>query len=116
MTDTLVNYGNRGSAVTWTTMGSEKETMGQRIMHLMDAKRHNQSSLAAALGTTRATVHQWVHDISKPTPENLLWLADELGTDPHYLVFGPIENQKGPIGGDTAASGRYRSLSRRSRT
>jgi transcriptional regulator with XRE-family HTH domain len=80
-------------------MGTEKETMGKRISQLMEAKRHTQSSLAAALGTTRATVHQWVHDVSKPTPENLLWLADELGTDAHYLVFGPVEDQYGSARG-----------------
>jgi transcriptional regulator with XRE-family HTH domain len=116
MTDGAVNYCRPPGALRFTPMGTEKETMGKRISQLMEAKRHTQSSLAAALGTTRATVHQWVHDVSKPTPENLLWLADELGTDAHYLVFGPVEDQYGPPNRDTGSSGRYRALSRRSRT
>jgi transcriptional regulator with XRE-family HTH domain len=112
MADTHVNYGNQIQGLPYVSMGNDKETMGQRITRLMEARGHTQSSLARAMGLTRATIHQWVKDISPNIqPPNLLHLADELGTSPHYLVFGEYRSE-GPPNSDTSATGRHRALRR----
>lgn len=92
MTDTAVNYDFHGSAHAMRAM---EETMGSRIAALMQAKGLSQSEVGRLLGVRRATVHQWVHDISQPTPVNLVMLAELLGTDVHYLVFGPPRQPDG---------------------
>jgi transcriptional regulator with XRE-family HTH domain len=71
------------------------ETMGKRIETLMSSKRLSQSEVGRILGVRRATVHQWVHDISQPTPTNLVMLTELLGTDVHYLVFGAPRRPEG---------------------
>jgi transcriptional regulator with XRE-family HTH domain len=96
----------------------DTETMGARISRLMEAKGLTQSSVARLLGLRRATVHQWVHDTSQPTPANLVMLAELLGTDVHYLVFGPSRQPDGgfpsPLGPDRSAN--VVSIRRRRRT
>lgn len=93
-----------------------EETMGQRISRLMESHRLNQSDVARALKCSRMTVSQWVNDISQPTPSNLLWLADLLHTDAHYLVFGAEGDTSGPSGPSGAPSGVFRAPFRRRRT
>lgn len=93
MTDRLVNYDCRQKGACYRPM--DDETMGQRILRQMDAKGLSQSSVAKLLKTQRQTVHAWVHDISQPTPANLVMLAELLGTDVHYLVFGPPRQPEG---------------------
>lgn len=87
MTYAGVNYGCALCQLPFTAMESG-ETMGMRILRLMEAKRINQAELARRLKVARMTVSQWVSDTSEPRPANLLALADTLGTDAHYLVFG----------------------------
>lgn len=99
MTDTPVNYGGRAYRACYVTM--DEQTMGQRIATLMDARGMNQTGVANLLGVQRQTVHQWVHDMSQPTPVNLVMLAELLGTDVHYLVFGPSRQ---PAGGFPSSS------------
>lgn len=114
MTDSYVNYGGLVEAYA-LHMHAEKEqaeSMGQRIKRLTQAKNHSQASLARKLGVSRSTVNQWFLDLSKPTPEHLLALCDELGTDPHYLVFGP-DRAPGPV---KTPVGRHPPASRRRRT
>jgi len=87
MTYVHVNHDCALCKVGFTPVDIE-ETMGQRISRLMEAKRIKQSELARRLKVSRMTVSQWVSDTSEPRPANLLALADTLGTDAHYLVFG----------------------------
>lgn len=120
MTDAPVNYGNGGCALLLTAM-PDAETMGQRIKRLREAKDLSQSELARRLGITRASVHQWENDTSPNIrPTNLLALAEILGTDVYYLVFGSQREPAGgfpSIGGDDsgARTGRYRTPFRRTR-
>jgi DNA-binding XRE family transcriptional regulator len=66
------------------------ETMGQRIKQLRLAKGWNQEALADRLGVSISAVSQWERDETKnPKIEFFLTLAEVLGTDPHYLAFGP---------------------------
>jgi DNA-binding transcriptional regulator YiaG len=65
------------------------ETMGQRIRALRQAKGWNQERLANLIGVTVSAVSQWERDETKNVKlEAFLTLAEVLGTDPHYLVFG----------------------------
>jgi transcriptional regulator with XRE-family HTH domain len=65
------------------------ETMGQRIRALRQAKGWNQERLADLIGVTVSAVSQWERDETKNVKlEAFLTLAEVLGTDPHYLVFG----------------------------
>lgn len=65
------------------------ETMGQRIRALREAKGWNQEKLADVTGVTVSAVSQWERDETKNVKlEPFLRLAEALGTDPHYLVFG----------------------------
>lgn len=65
------------------------ETMGQRIRALREAKGWNQERLATLTGVTVSAVSQWERDETKNVKlEAFLTLAEALGTDPHYLVFG----------------------------
>lgn len=113
MTDTAVNYDVR---LMPHAALMEAETMGKRIENLMSAKGLTQSSVGRILGVRRATVHQWVHDISQPTPANLIMLTELLGTDVHYLVFGPSRQPDGGFPTQPSSAGTVVSLKRRRNT
>jgi transcriptional regulator with XRE-family HTH domain len=77
------------------------ETMGQRIKRLREARGWTQSYLANLTGVTVSAVSQWELDSTKNVKlEPFLALADALGTDPYYLVFGAdraaVGHQKRP--------------------
>jgi transcriptional regulator with XRE-family HTH domain len=66
------------------------ETMGQRIRQLREARGWNQERLAKLTDVTISAVSQWERDETKNVKlEAFLTLAEVLGTDPYYLVFGP---------------------------
>jgi transcriptional regulator with XRE-family HTH domain len=65
------------------------ETMGQRIRQLREARGWNQERLAKLTDVTISAVSQWERDETKNVKlESFLTLAEVLGTDPYYLVFG----------------------------
>lgn len=124
MTDTPVNYDCRPVSYDLHMGEDEKETMGARIKRGLEIKDLGQSELARVLGIDRQTVHAWVHDVSEPTPENLLAIAHVLfDDDVHYLVHGATREPEGgfPIAPrasaapDNATSGIFRSPFKRRR-
>lgn len=77
--------------------GAAMETMGQRIRALREAKGWNQEKLADVTGVTVSAVSQWERDETKNVKlEPFLRLAEALGTDPHYLVFGAARTAPAP--------------------
>lgn len=69
------------------------ETRGDRIKRLRVARGLTLDGLGSILGVTGAAVHKWeTGDTQNMKSEALLLLADALGTDPKYLVWG--ENRK----------------------
>lgn len=113
MTYSCASHGVWGAALPYAAMVQEEETMGQRVSRLMESKGLSQAAVARALGCSRMTVNQWVHDVSEPRPEHLLSLSELLGTDPFYLVFGPSRRSPSRGGapssvGGTASSGPLR--------
>lgn len=87
-----------------------QETMGSRIQRQMEVKGLSQAELARTLQVTRVTVHQWVHDLSEPTPDNLLKIAVALfDGDVFYLVHGPDREPPGGFSApDPSATGRFK--------
>jgi DNA-binding XRE family transcriptional regulator len=66
------------------------ETMGDRIKQLRQAKGWTQEQLGTRLGVTKVAVSQWeTGGTSNVRLRTFLALAEELGTTPHYLIFGP---------------------------
>jgi DNA-binding XRE family transcriptional regulator len=66
------------------------ETMGDRIKQLRQAKGWTQEQLGTRLGVTKVAVSQWeTGGTSNVRLKTFLALAEELGTTPHYLIFGP---------------------------
>lgn len=107
----MASYSDLGEALDLTPKMKHEETMGERISRQMDVKGLSQAELARVLQVTRVTVHQWVHDLSEPTPDNLLKIASVLfDGDVYYLVHGP---DREPPGGfpkvDPGSTGRFRS-------
>ena len=86
------------------------ETMGDRIKALRQARRLTQQQLADACGATKSAVSQWEDGSTSNIKLQLFMrLCDVLGTDPHYLIWGPDrEEPPAPKGPDTSASGRFR--------
>jgi transcriptional regulator with XRE-family HTH domain len=66
------------------------QTMAERIRALRIARGLSQQQLAEKCGVTKGAVSQWelalTENIKLPV---FLALCEVLGTDPHYLVFGP---------------------------
>lgn len=63
---------------------------GLRIRHLRIAKGLNQPELAELLGVTKATISKWESgQIQEISAVNLAHLAEVLGTDHAYILWGP---------------------------
>lgn len=69
---------------------SDMQTMGDRIRQLRQAKALSQSQLAERVGVTAGAISHWESGLTKNIKlGTFLALCDELGTVPHYLIFGP---------------------------
>lgn len=93
------------------TSEATEETMGHRVRTLREAKGVSQSRLAAIVGVTRAAIHKLENgDTTHPKNDTLLRIADALGTDPYFLVWGPGRVAPGepPPDRPTDATGRFR--------
>lgn len=111
MTDIRVNHGMRVMPVPLRPMETEKETMGQRITRLREAKGLSVAELAEQVGVKRASVYQWEADVSPNIrPVHFVRLQEVLGTDAYYLLWGPDRRDPKGAGRAPAVSdtGRFR--------
>lgn len=66
------------------------ETLGDRIRLLRQAKGWTQDQLGTRIGVSKVAVSQWeTGSTSNIKLKTFLQLCEELGTTPHYLIFGP---------------------------
>jgi transcriptional regulator with XRE-family HTH domain len=64
--------------------------MGDRIRLLRQAKGLSQAQLGERVGVTAGAISQWENGLTKNVKlQTFLTLCEELGTNPHYLIFGP---------------------------
>lgn len=70
-------------------VANELKTVGERIKEQRVAKGLDQPPLAKAAGITVSALSQIENNVTKqPRPETLFKLADALGIEARYLVFG----------------------------
>lgn len=86
-------YSNVNNACALLTdhywMTRELKTVGERIREQRLAKGLEQAPLAKAAAITVSALSQIENNITKqPKPETLFRIADALGVEPRYLVFG----------------------------
>jgi DNA-binding Xre family transcriptional regulator len=66
------------------------ETMADRIKLLRVARGWSQVQLAEKVGVTSGAVSQWESGLTENIKlKTFLRLCEELGTDTHFLIFGP---------------------------
>lgn len=65
-------------------------TLGQRIYSLRREQKLSQETLAEKLHISRQAVSKWENDLSAPDTENLILLAQLLGTDVEFLATGQL--------------------------
>jgi DNA-binding Xre family transcriptional regulator len=71
-------------------MQTQTTTMGERIRQLRLARGWSQGQLAERVGVTGGAISHWESGLTKNIKlETFLRLCEELGTVPHYLIFGP---------------------------
>jgi len=76
--------------------GEMVESFADRIRQLRVIRNMTQEQLAAACGVTKSAVSQWELGNTKNVRlEAFLRLCDALGTDPHYLLYGPDRGHRG---------------------
>ncbi len=63
-------------------------TIGQRIQKLRTEKGYTQEYLAGQLSISRQAVHKWEKNESRPDTDNLILLAEILGTTVEYIAVG----------------------------
>ena len=66
------------------------DTIGRRVRHLRERRAWSQRDLAARAGVTLLTVFRVEHDqfAHRPRPSTIRKLAEALGVDPGWLLFG----------------------------
>jgi DNA-binding XRE family transcriptional regulator len=68
----------------------EMETMGDRIKMLRHSKGWTQTQLGELVGVSKVAVYQWeVGTTSDIKLKTFVKLVEVLGTNSHYLLFGP---------------------------
>ena len=75
-------------------------TLGQRIRERREALGLSQEKVAEQMGVSRQAVGKWESDDARPSTENLLRLAQLLGTDVQDLATGeaaPPPQKKVPL-------------------
>ncbi len=68
-------------------------TIGQRIQKLRTEKGYTQEYLAGQLGISRQAVHKWEKNESRPDTDNLILLAEILGTTVEYIAVGDTSDK-----------------------
>ena len=64
---------------------------GKRIAQLRKDKGFSQEYLAQKIGVSRQAVHKWEKELSSPDTQNLIALADVLGTSVDYIINGNMQ-------------------------
>ncbi|MBR5805880.1 MAG: helix-turn-helix transcriptional regulator [Oscillospiraceae bacterium] len=67
-------------------------TIGTRIQTLRIQKGYTQEYLANQLGISRQAVHKWEKNETRPDTDNLILLAEILGTTVEYIAVGDIKS------------------------
>ena len=67
-------------------------TIGTRIQTLRTQKGYTQEYLANQLGISRQAVHKWEKNETHPDTDNLILLAEILGTTVEYIAVGDIKS------------------------
>ena len=68
----------------------DMQTMGDRIRQLRIARGYSQEALAEVCGVTRGAVSQWeIGSTANVKLKTFMVLAETLGTDFAYLIYGP---------------------------
>lgn len=67
-------------------------TIGTRIRALRIQKGYTQEYLANQLGISRQAVHKWEKNETRPDTDNLILLAEILGTTVEYIAVGDIKS------------------------
>lgn len=67
-------------------------TIGTRIQTLRTQKGYTQEYLANQLGISRQAVHKWEKNETRPDTDNLILLAEILGTTVEYIAVGDIKS------------------------
>lgn len=76
--------------VAYSSAMQTQTTMGERIKQLRLARGWSQIDLAERVGVSGGAVSHWESGLTKNIKlETFLKLCEELGTVPHYLIFGP---------------------------
>lgn len=76
--------------VAYANAMQPQQTMGERIRQLRLARGWSQTQLAERVGVTGGAISHWESGLTKNIKlGTFLKLCDELGTVPHYLIFGP---------------------------
>ncbi len=71
-------------------------TIGSRIAALRRERGYAQEYLAERLGVSRQAVSKWETDQTSPDTQNLIALAELLGTSVEYLAMGKREETASP--------------------
>ena len=80
-------------------------TMGERIQQLRTAKGYTQEYIAGQMNISRQAVYKWEKNESRPDTDNLIMLADILGTTVEYIAVGYSSSEK-----DGTQTGRKKKL------
>ena len=76
---------------------SQEATVGERIRWLLEVCQLKQTEIAQKTGITQAAISNWITGSSrKPNSPSLIRLADVLGSNPTWIIYGEGEpfNQK----------------------
>ena len=67
-------------------------TIGSRINELRKKNNFSQEYVAEQLEVSRQAVSKWERDLSAPDTENLIKLADLLGSSVEYIASGKMQD------------------------
>lgn len=70
-------------------------TIGERIQKLRNSKGFTQEYVANVMGISRQAVHKWEKNETRPDTDNLILLADILGTTVEYIAVGNTDSESG---------------------
>ena len=77
-------------------------TFGERLKSRMTARGLTQSKLACVMGVSKNAVNKWIKG-GTISMENAIKLANELGVDPAWLLFGAETESSEPVDLDKLA-------------
>lgn len=83
-------YAEHKTVLQHSGYAEEVETMGDRIRMLRHAKGWTQQELGDRIGVSKVSVYQWERGVTADIKiRTFLKLVEALGTNTHYLLFGP---------------------------